>query len=239
MVIRSAPQANRRHCRNLRLAITVAWLFLFTLPASAQLKVDGPDTVATCSGLVQLDATGADGPFDWVFLSPAGVDHRTLEDGAAVIFAAPAKPGAISIQCISWPAETFALHTITVGSGPTPDPDPQPDPPPDPAPTPMAEDFRVLILWESQDPAIDPVLTDGNFRRDLDAAAALGWRLYDDDYPDLTVELMHDAWQAAYRRAIADHGGDLPWLLITDGTNHDSQPLPETAEAAAKILDKY
>ena len=219
-------------------------VLLFSASCFGQLTITAPQVVDCCSGLVQVDAATesgelAQGDVEWVFLNPPSLDHRELDGGTSIVFAAPPKPMTITIQCICWADKTFDTTTITVGGGgPVVDPiDPDPivDPP---APPPMGEKFRVLIMDEAQSTPT-AVTKSPEYRALITSAAQNGWRKYDDDFTDEQVSMMTPVWQAAYKRAKTDYDGKVPWIVVTDDEHFVSEPLADTVDEATSHIQQF
>lgn len=118
----------------------------------------------------------------------------------------------------------------------TPTPDPNDDPNLD------TSKLRVLIVEETADRAGLPpgqlaVLTSSKVRRALDALCMKvdgtpEWRIFDDD-SDISAE--SDVWQ----EAMAKPRSSLPWLLVSDGKQGVSMPLPKSVDEMLGILETF
>lgn len=148
-----------------------------------------------------------------------------------------------------------AITIAAVPPGPpVPDPVDPPSPTPDPQPTPPKPGkIRFLAIRDdlNQPQDVLRVLDSQEVREYLKSHAFIDEkgipevRFFDDDYTDEQILLTHNQmWLDAYKKAKADRaaagkGDDFPWILISNGTDGESLPCPDSKEALLQILKKW
>jgi len=144
---------------------------------------------------------------------------------------------------------------VRIGHGPRPPPPdvdpvdpPKPDPvdPPDATP---AAGFRVLIIRDQDSDGTLPlsqlsVIQSTDLKKylsancDKESDGSPAWRSWDDSYTD--DQVTDGEWLAAYRKALADSKGTLPWVSIYNGAKLGfSGPLPTTEDATLALFKKH
>ena len=83
-----------------------------------------------------------------------------------------------------------------------------------------------------------PVLFDTSVRSAL-RETGMEWRRFDDSFDVGGESFLDSAWKDAYRKALKDSNGTLPWILIGNGSRGDSKPLPVDAGSLVKLIKKY
>ena len=119
---------------------------------------------------------------------------------------------------------------LTVGPSPGPEP-----PGPKPPPVPVPGGFRVLIIRETEEQA-SGVLFDPDVRAFLKDKK---WRIWDDDYVESNLQFVSDTWKKAYSLAKEQSNGVRPWIIVSNGKEGASQPLPTDKTALLELLRKY
>jgi hypothetical protein len=201
------------------------------------------------------------GAFDYRWTFPASVTAIDKGDKLEVT-SAPRGDVTFSVivKNVLWEEKRFTTDfgqiTFSVGDvgptppvppGPTPPgpipPGPTPPTPPGPAPIPTTG-LRVLIVFESKDltkytPAQKSILYGDTIRSYLTAKCAKGTdgvtpeaRFFDKDQ---NVANESPVWQEAMKRT----RGQLPWILISTGTEGFEGPLPATVEETMTLLKRY
>ena len=64
------------------------------------------------------------------------------------------------------------------------------------------------------------------------------WRMWDDDLTQQDMAFVSEPWKKAYAKAVADSGGERPWLLVS-GKGGQSVKLPTDPAAVQELLKKY
>ena len=83
-----------------------------------------------------------------------------------------------------------------------------------------------------------PVLFDDSVRSALDATN-MDWRRFDDTLNIDEESYLDSAWKDAYKKALADAKGTLPWLLIGNSRDGESLALPANAGSLVELINKY
>lgn len=141
-------------------------------------------------------------------------------------------------------AELVRQMLSVVGPRPPPGPEPDPDPEPDPTPPIPADGKRVLILYESAELSLYPQsqvnqFTSATLREYLRTHCSAGpingtpeFRIWD---KDTDISNAPQVW----KDAMALQRGTLPQLIVSNGIEGFSGPLPATEAETLAILRKY
>lgn len=238
-------------------ALLIALVIMF---AMMRLAHGGePQQLKATPGLIELriDELPAGADITWEARQPLSLPFRTYENGAVIVFHTAdsgVKPGGqivVTSDVIDWEGRKRdkTSYIITI-EGPTPPPDPKPDDPkpdepkpPQPSPAPIPEPgLRVGILFETRTASQMPrsqlaILNDDDVRTTMTnlcvkAPGQIPWVITD---PDAVSSSFDPLWKRAFERP----RGQLPWVIISNGTTGFEGPLPETKADFLALLRKY
>lgn len=160
----------------------------------------------------------------------------------------------LKVVTVDWDARKFTTDfgqiTFSVGDvgpqppGPLP-PGPQPPGPTPPGPAPIpATGLRVLFVFETKDltkysPQQKSILYGDTVRSYLQKKCAMGpdGSTVEARYFDQNQNVAHESkiWQDAMKRP----RGQIPWILISTGSEGFEGPLPATVEETMTLLRRY
>jgi hypothetical protein len=135
---------------------------------------------------------------------------------------------------------------LTIGQpGPGPTPGPTPIPTPDPSPVPPGPTgLRVLILEEtesrqalSRDQLL--ILTSPEIRAYLNEKAPDRWRILDDDIQATGMVGWSQEWMDAYKQGKELSGGQVPFIMVSNGREGAAVKLPATVAETLTLLKRF
>lgn len=225
-------------------------LVLVALQASwawaAELKVTGETKVAPYK-LVSLKVEGTPPGYTilWDVYPEDNVSpSRNQKLRSTYEFVAP--PGVYKVKVRAFKGDEDVLEErveVVIGGPAPPGPTPPGPAPPTPAdlPFPGVTGLHALVVYETADlprlPAAQTAaLTSKAVRDYLNAKNPGGWRVWD---ADVELKDAPQLWRDEMARAKGRPGFKTPWLVVGNGKDGYSGPLPADTDALLSLLKKY
>ena len=194
--------------------------------------------------LIELQAKAAF-PITWRIIS-TGLDFDYIDEGDGDFWFVPRFDGQFRVAALGVlkGKPIYEEKTLTIGFLP-PGPGPGPTPPgPGPSPPPFAATgLHVLMVYDDKNPMPSQqaeIFKNVPFRATLDSLTPISedgkthaWRMWPSSVNDVSAEakVWQDAWGVTRK--------GLPWIVISNGTNGTSEPLPPSISAVTALIQKY